>query len=165
MSLSAEAGDVFEDEHQAADLVDQLGIFLRQAVEQRPLGRPVGDVEHLGHRLDAAGVLEALAHHARHPALEALFHLADDLRVRAAHRGDAADHGQPPRLGQAGQNFRRRSLAGKCDMISAIVCGCSSMMYVSRFWLSTCRRKPNGMASIDWRMLLSAAVAFVPSAF
>ena len=44
-------------------------------------------------------------------------------------------------------------------MISAIVCGCSSMMYVSRFWLSTFRRKPNGIASIDWRMLSSAAAA------
>ena len=39
------------------------------------------------------------------------------------------------------------------------------MMYVSRFWLSTCRRKPNGVASIDWRMLSSAAAALLPSAF
>ena len=72
---------------------------------KRPLGRAVGDVEHLGHRLDAAGVLEALAHHARHPALEALFDFADDLGVGVAHRGDAAHDGQPPRLGQAGQDL------------------------------------------------------------
>ena len=106
MSLSVNSADVFEDEHQPADFVDQLGVFLRQAVQQRPLGRAVGDVEHLGHGLDAAGVLEALAHHARHPALEALFDFVDDLRVRAAHRGDAADDREPPRLGQAGQNLR-----------------------------------------------------------
>ena len=109
MSLSVNRRDVFEDEHQPADFFDQLGVFLRQAVEQRPLRRPVGDVEHFGHRLDAAGVLEALAHHARHPPLQALFDFANDLGVGAAHRGDAADDRQPPRLRQARPGFPRRS--------------------------------------------------------
>ena len=77
-----------------------------KAIHQRPFGRPIGDVEHLGHGLDAAGVLEALAHHARHAPLEAFFDFANDLGVRAAHRGDAPDDRKPPRLGQAGQNFR-----------------------------------------------------------
>ena len=105
MSLSAKLADVFEDEHQPANLFDQLGVFLAEAFHQRPFGGPIGDVEHLGHRLDAAGVLEALAHHARHPAFEALFHFANDLRVRLAHRGDAANHREPPLLGQAGQDL------------------------------------------------------------
>ena len=46
---------------------------------------------------------------------------------------------------------------GTCERIRAIVCGCSSMMNVSRFWLSTFCRKPNGRASIDWRTLSSVA--------
>ena len=53
---------------------------------------------------------------------------------------------------------------GKCDRIRAIVCGCSSMMKVSRFWLSTFCRKPNGRASICWRTLSSVWPAFLPIA-
>ena len=33
------------------------------------------------------------------------------------------------------------------------------------FWRSTCRRKANGIASIDWRTVSSAALAPEPSAF
>ena len=87
------------------------GVFLAEVVEQRALGGAVGDVEHLGHGGDAAGVLEALAHHARHAALEALFDFANDLGVGLAHRGDAADDGEL-RARRAGRpEFPRQSWA------------------------------------------------------
>ena len=56
--------------------------------------------------LDAAGVLKALAHHARHASFEAFFHLADDFGIRLAHRGDPPHDRQPPLLGQPGEDFR-----------------------------------------------------------
>ena len=33
--LVGELGDVVEDEHQAADFFDQVGVFLREVLEQR----------------------------------------------------------------------------------------------------------------------------------
>ena len=100
-----EPRDVFEDEHQAADFIDQLGIFGTEAFHQRPFGRAIGNVEHLGHRLNAAGVLEALAHDARHAAFEALLDFANDLGVRAAHRRDAADDRDAALFRQTSQDF------------------------------------------------------------
>ena len=51
-----------------------------------------------------------------------------------------------------------------CERIRAMVCGCSSMMKVSRFWLSTFCRKPKGKPSIDCRTLSMVAPAALPSA-
>ena len=119
--------DILKDEHQATDFVDELGGFFGQVVEQLALGGAVGDVEHFGDRGDAAGMLEALAHHARHAALEALFDFADDFGIGLAHRGDAADDGELPFGGQSGEDLGTKA-GGRWDMISAIVCGCSSMM-------------------------------------
>ena len=97
-----ELGDVLEDEHQAADFLDQVGVFLGEVLQQAPLGGAIGDVEHLGHALHAAGVLELLAHHARHAVFEALLDLVDDLGAGLAHGGDAADDGELP-LARAGR--------------------------------------------------------------
>ena len=46
-----------------------------------------------------------------------------------------------------------------------MVCGCSSMMKVNRFWLSTFCRKPKGKASIDWRTLSSVRCALAQGLF
>ena len=106
--LVGKLADILKDEHQPANFVDELGSFLAEIVEQLALGGTVGDVEHLGDRGDAAGILEALAHHARHAALEPLFDLANDFRIGLAHRGDAADDGELPFGGQSGQDFRAK---------------------------------------------------------
>ena len=62
--------DVLEDEHQPADFLDQVGVLLGEVLQQAPLGGPVDDVEDLGHARHAAGVLELLAHHARHAVFQ-----------------------------------------------------------------------------------------------
>ena len=81
-----------------------------------------------------------------------------------AHGGDAADDGQLPLRRQAADDRRPPAAAACGERIRAIVCGCSSMMNVSRFWLSTFCRKPKGRASIDWRTFSSVALAPLPRA-
>ena len=100
-------GDVLEDEHQAADFLDQVGVFLGEVFQQAPLRRAVDDVEDLGHAGHAAGVLELLAHHARHAVLQPLLHLLDDLRAGLPHGGHAADHRQLAVGGQPADDLGR----------------------------------------------------------
>ncbi len=52
---------------------------------------PIRQVEHFGHGLDAAGLLEGLVDHGRQPVLQPALHLLDHLRVGLLHRGDPLD--------------------------------------------------------------------------
>src|SRR5262249_52278379 len=88
------------------DFVDQLAVLGAKAFHDGAFGRAVGDVKNLGDGFDAAGVFEALAHDARHAALEAFFNFAYDVGVGAAHRRDPADDRQATRFGQAREDFR-----------------------------------------------------------
>ena len=67
--LGVEDQQVLEDEHQLADLVRQLGVLLVQVLEDVALGGPVGVVQDVDQRLDAAGRLEVLVDQARQLAL------------------------------------------------------------------------------------------------
>ena len=90
-----------------ANFFDQFGIFLGEIFQNCAFGRPIGDVENLGHGRHSAGVFELLAHHARHPMLEPLFDFLNDLGIGLPHRGHAADHRKLPLGGQPGDDVGR----------------------------------------------------------
>ena len=94
--LVAQAVDVVEHEHQAADLFHQLGILAGEILQEAALRGPIDDVEHAGHAGHAAGVLELLADDARHAMFQPALDFLDDLGAGLAHRGHAADDRQLP---------------------------------------------------------------------
>ena len=84
-----ELDDVLEGEEQQADLLGQVGVRLGEAVEDVALGRPVGVVEDLGQRLDAARRRVLLRDDARELLLDDALDDLQDVRADLGHRRDA----------------------------------------------------------------------------
>src|SRR5690606_21937266 len=87
-----EGGDVLEDEHRRPHLLGQFGVDFGQAIEDLPLGGPVGVVEHLRQVLHPAAARRIGAGHGPEPGLEGGLHLLDHVGAGAAHAGDAQGH-------------------------------------------------------------------------
>ena len=60
-ALVVDHHDVLEDEHEAANLFDEVGVFGLEALHDGLFGGAVGEVEHLGDGVDAARFFEGLA--------------------------------------------------------------------------------------------------------
>ena len=60
-ALVVDQQDVLEDEHEPANLLDQIRVLGLQAFHDPLFRRAVGEVEHLGDGVDAAGFFERLA--------------------------------------------------------------------------------------------------------
>jgi hypothetical protein len=135
MPLSLTRHDVLEDEHQAADVLDQLGIIRSSsALEDRLLGRAPGQVEDVGHRGNTPDALKALGHEAGEAFLEAALDLLDDVGAGLVHVGNARDD-LDLAIGREPVRISADMVGGTCESTSAMVWGCSSLRKVSRFSL------------------------------
>ncbi len=83
---------IFKDEHQATNLIDQLGFIARQAIEDVSLCRAIADVEHLGYGRHTTGFLERLTHEHAHALRQRHFDFFDRFGAGLAHFRDALNN-------------------------------------------------------------------------
>ena len=105
-ALVVDQQDVFEDEHEPADLLDQIRVLGFQAFHDPLFRGAVGEVEHLRDGIDAAGFFEGLADDVGEAMLQAALDFLDHLGVGLLHVGDALDDLDLLLARQADENFR-----------------------------------------------------------
>ena len=59
-TLVVDEHDVLEDEHESANLLDEIRVFRFERFENALFRRPIGKVENLGDRIDSADALKRL---------------------------------------------------------------------------------------------------------
>lgn len=104
-ALVVDEQDVLEDEHQAADLFDEVGVLGFEAFHDSLFSGSVGKVEDFGDGVDAAGFFERLADDVGEAVFEAAFDFLDDLRIGLLHIGDAFDDFDLLLAGEADENL------------------------------------------------------------
>ena len=90
-ALVVDQQDVLEDEHEPANLLDQIGVLGFQAFHDSLFRGAVGEVENLGDGVDAAGFFEGLADDVGEAMLQAALDFLDDFGIGLLHVGDALD--------------------------------------------------------------------------
>ena len=106
-ALVVDKHDVLEDEHQATNILGEIGMLGLDAVHDRSLGLPVAEVEDLRDGGGPPHPVHRMHQHVREPAFQPAFDLADHHRVGLFHVGDPLNDLDLLFLGQTHQDLRR----------------------------------------------------------